>query len=201
MKKLLRYLSIGAISLIPLIVVIQLFLWFEELLLEYFRKIFFFTNGNYIIMASALVAVILTITFIGFSLEKYGKSIFITMIENLMQKIPLFKSIYNFTNDLLKMLFGAKGAQVFREVVLVPFPNTNLHSIGFVTSKLSEDQYIVFVPTCPNPTSGFTMLIKKEEICFVNISIEDAMKMVISVGAVVPTGLKNELLCLKKRED
>jgi len=194
LKKLFRYLWLGTISILPLIIVIQIFFWLQKILIAYFHKAFAISEGNYILIGSIFLSIFLFLTVVGYSIEKYGKSIFISFIDKLMQNIPLLKTIYNFVKDFLKMAFTTKESEVFREVVLVPFPNRELKSIGFVTNRLGEKFLVVFVPTCPNPTSGFTVTVKKENVEFIDIGIDEAMKMIISIGAVAEDEFKSKLV-------
>ncbi len=193
LKKLFRYLWLGTLSILPLLIVVQIFFWLQKVLLGYLYKAFAISEGNYIFVGSMFFLIILFLTVVGYSIEKYGKSIFIAFIDNLMQNIPLLKTIYNFVKDFLKMVFATKESDVFREVVLVPFPNKNLKSVGFVTNVLDEKNIVVFVPTCPNPTSGFTVIVKKEEAYFIDVGIDEAMKMIISIGAVAEDEFKEKI--------
>ncbi|WP_281950842.1 DUF502 domain-containing protein [Nitrosophilus kaiyonis] len=193
LKKIFRYLWLGTLSILPLIIVLQIFFWLQKILINYFHKAFAISEGNYILIISIFLSIFIFLIIVGYSIEKYGKSIFISFIDRIMQNIPLLKTIYNFVKDFLKMVFVTKESEVFRDVVLVPFPNSDLKSVGFVTNKIDEENYIVFVPTCPNPTSGFTFIVKKDDIKFLNIGIDEAMKMIVSVGAVAEDNLKKDL--------
>ncbi|WP_187648458.1 DUF502 domain-containing protein [Nitrosophilus labii] len=194
LKKLFRYLWLGTLSILPLLIVIQIFFWLQKVLLGYFYKAFAISEENYIFIGSMFFIIFLFLMVVGYSIEKYGKSIFIAFIDNLMQNIPLLKTIYNFVKDFLKMIFATKESEVFREVVLVPFPNRHLKSVGFVTNVLDEENIVVFVPTCPNPTSGFTVIVKKEEAHFIDVGIDEAMKMIISIGAVAEDEFKDKII-------
>jgi len=194
LKKLFRYLWLGTLSILPLLIVIQIFLWLQNILVSYVYKAFAISEGNYFVVGTILLIILSFLIMVGYSIEKYGKSIFIAFIDRLMQNIPLLKTIYNFIKDFLKMVFATKESQVFREVVLVPFPNTILKSIGFVTNTLDNETIVVFVPTCPNPTSGFTTIVKKDQVKYLNIGIDEAMKMIISIGAVADEKFKNEIV-------
>ncbi len=138
LKKLFRYLWLGTVSVLPLIIVIQIFFWLQKILIGYLYKAFAISQGNYILIGLIFLFIFLFLIVIGYSIEKYGKSVFISFIDKLMQNIPLLKTIYNFVKDFLEMVFASKESEVFREVVLVPFPNKELKSIGFVTNRLEK---------------------------------------------------------------
>lgn len=202
LKKLLRYFGIGALSVIPLFVAVQLVFWMQRFLGDFLSKMFEYSNGNYVLVTVSIAVVLFSLVVIGYSLNKYGRFFFLTTVENWVQKIPLIKTVYNFTNDLVKIFSNTHGKErVFSEVVLVPYPNEKLHSFGFITSYMDADHYIVFVPTCPNPTSGFTVIVHKKDAQKVDMSIDDAMKAVISIGAVIPHGKKEELTRAVRKDE
>lgn len=195
MKTLLKYFGIGALSVIPLFVAIQLIFWIQKFLNQYLQKAFEYSNGNYQIVLASITFVFILLTLIGYSINKYGKFFFLTSIESIVQKIPIIKTVYNFTNDLVKLFSNSNGTEkVFSEVVLVPYPNEKLYSFGFITNYLSDTHYVVFVPTCPNPTSGFTVMVAVKDCFKVQMSVDEAMKTVVSIGAVIPADKRDDLL-------
>lgn len=108
--------------------------------------------------------------------------------EAMLSRIPLIRSIYNGVKQSLQVLFTTNKA--FQEVVLVEYPRKECWSLGFVTNHSDADDAFgktmvtVFVPTAPNPTSGFTLIVPEDEVKYLNMSIDDAVKFVISVGSV-----------------
>jgi len=110
--------------------------------------------------------------------------------ERLLDRVPIVKTIYNASKKVLQA-FTADRARPFRKVVLVPFPNTETHSVGFVT-RISKDQrtgetlYAVFVATAPNPTTGFVMLLRPASVIELDWSVEQAVKAVMSGGVLMP---------------
>ncbi len=114
----------------------------------------------------------------------------------ILHRIPLINTIYKTSQDVIKTIFSTdKGA--FKQVVLIPFPNKETLSLGMVTKDdLSSmgypDSLVVFIATTPNPTSGFLVIVKKEEVQYTNIKIEDALKYIISCGVIMtPEMAKN----------
>ncbi len=113
--------------------------------------------------------------------------------ENLLQKIPLVRPVYGFVKHLVNTIF-MQGQQNFKGVVLVEYPRRGIYSIGFVTSEvrgavkeeLEAEMVNVFLPTTPNPTSGFYLIFPKEDVTFLNLTIEEGAKIIISAGMVSP---------------
>ncbi len=107
--------------------------------------------------------------------------------ESLLARVPLFRYLYTGIKQILQS-FATPGEGGFLQVVLVEFPKKGMRAIGFVTSESrvesGEKLLSVFIPTSPNPTSGYLEIVKENDIIRTNISIDDALKMVVSAGKV-----------------
>ena len=115
--------------------------------------------------------------------------------EALFRRIPLVRSIYGGMKKLAEQVFSGQG-QSFRKVVMVEYPRKGMWSLGFLTSdpvgEIEEkaggvDLLAVFVPTTPNPTSGFLLLVPKDEVRELTMSVQEGMQFIISLGVVGPT--------------
>lgn len=138
--------------------------------------------------------VIVLITGIIFT-NYFGKKL-ISYIQGMVKKIPLVRSIYNSVQQVFETLF-ASNSQSFRKVLLIEYPRKGIWSIGFLTGDkmpklptIDKEVSVVFIPTTPNPTSGFFMMIPKDEIIELDMTVDDALKMVISLGVVQPSERK-----------
>ncbi len=111
--------------------------------------------------------------------------------EKIIARIPLVRSIHAGVKQTLESVFASKG-QAFRRVLLVEYPRKGLWSIAFqtgdgcriVSDTLGTEMITVFIPTTPNPTSGFLIIVPADEVHELNISIDAALKMIISLGVV-----------------
>ena len=107
--------------------------------------------------------------------------------ESLLARVPVFRQLYSGIKQILDS-FSAPRATGFMQVVLVEFPRKGLRAIGFVTNELStqsgEKLYNVFIPTAPNPTSGFLEIVREEDMVITKIPVNEALKMVVSAGRV-----------------
>lgn len=175
----------GLILLLPIAisvwVLIQLFTWADSIL------------GNALyeylgmrIPGLGIVVTLLLIYLIGvFSGRIIGKSI-AHKVESILAKIPILKVIYKPLKNIFSK-FSDNGKNSFKQVVLVDFPNSKGQSIGFVTNtriSLDESEKIcVFVPTSPNPTMGFLMLYDRADVTAVDITVEQGLSMVLSIGS------------------
>ncbi len=147
---------------------------------------------------AAFLIVLLLIIIIGVLVNSFFGKLMRSIFDKVFSIVPIFKTFYDSLKQISSMIFKEKKAE-FSSVVLVEFPKTGSYSIGFITSKIdkkiiSEDGkefYSVFVPTSPNPTSGFTIVIEKEKIKKTNLSVEEALKFVVFVGSLQENGKNN----------
>jgi uncharacterized membrane protein len=120
--------------------------------------------------------------------------------EALLAKIPLVRSIYNAVKQVIETLFSS-NSQAFRKVLLIEYPRKGLWSIAFQTGVANEevhrhageDMITVFVPTTPNPTSGFLIMVPSKDIIELTMSVDEALKLVISLGVMQPGDVKNQI--------
>jgi len=113
--------------------------------------------------------------------------------ERLLSRMPIVRSVYGTLKQIFETVF-AQSSRSFREVVLIEYPRRGIAAIGFVTGptrgeiqSLADDELVnVFLPTTPNPTSGFLLFVPKKELIRLDMTIEDGIKMVISGGIVTP---------------
>lgn len=118
----------------------------------------------------------------------------VSLWEGFLARIPLVRSIYTAVKQIAEAVFGS-GEQTFQKVYLIQYPRVGLWTLAFQTSKQAGEAQMrtgltevvnLFVPTTPNPTSGFFLMASKSEIIELEMSVDDALKMVISGGVVVP---------------
>ncbi len=128
---------------------------------------------------------LLVTNFLGDRLVNFG--------ERLVNRIPLVRSIYNAVKQVVHTLFNQSG-ESFRKVLLIEYPRKGMWTIGFQTGsgipeieeKTGEEMVTVFLPTTPNPTSGFILLVPRRDARELDVSIDEGLRMVISLGVVSP---------------
>ncbi|MCX8094320.1 MAG: DUF502 domain-containing protein [Candidatus Goldbacteria bacterium] len=140
-----------------------------------------------------LISLLVAIWFIGLIATNYiGKKI-ISLYESILHKIPIVNTIFGGLKQISDTIFSHNN-QSFKQVVAINFPFYGVYVIGFITSskelksnmKSKEKVIQIFVPTAPNPTSGFLMLVPVKNVIPLKISVEEALKIVISMGVVQP---------------
>ena len=133
------------------------------------------------------------ITFIGAIAAGFLGRYIIRLGEGLLNRMPVVRSIYGATKQILETVISTQS-DAFREVVLVEYPRKELWVIGFVTGNtkgevancIPETMVNVFVPTTPNPTSGFLLFCPRQDVIFLKMTVEEAIKLVVSGGIVTP---------------
>lgn len=133
----------------------------------------------------------------------------VSIWESLLSRIPLVRSIYNAAKQISQAVFGS-GDQTFQKVYLIQYPRVGLWTLAFQTSNLQgeaqdktglRDVVNLFVPTTPNPTSGFFIMASKQEIVELDMKVDDALKMVISGGVIVPDTVNLPVVAEKGETD
>ncbi|MBQ6854185.1 MAG: DUF502 domain-containing protein [Alphaproteobacteria bacterium] len=142
----------------------------------------------------------LTANFIGQALIKAG--------YRLINRMPVISGLYNAIKKILETLIGNDKNKAFRQPVLVEYPRRDLWTIAFITGepypevkrKLNDKTLLsIYVPTTPNPTSGFFLYVPKKDVIFLNISVEEALKLILSTGIINPNNPKIKKIAHKKR--
>ena len=141
------------------------------------------------------IEILLTIIFItivgGLSLSFLGKK-FLQLIDDLFKKIPILRTIYSAIGQMTESFRNQEGNK--KSVVLVEYPRKGSWAVGFATkentgeikSKTNQNLVNVFVPTTPNPTSGFLLMIPKEDLIYLDMTFEEASKFIVSAGTSIP---------------
>jgi uncharacterized membrane protein len=210
-----KYFVTGLVILLPLALTIAIVLWVFNLLTEPFvgamQGIFSHYNllqdGFLFLKASQIqqilsqiiiLALLFSFTvFLGTIARLFFFSYLINTWNYLINRIPLIRSIYKTCQDVINTIFTSNNNS-FKQVVMVPFPNATTYTIGLVTrddippfkTGSSENHIAVFVPTTPNPTSGFLVMFKQSDLIYLDMPVENAFKYIISCG-VISTPFKN----------
>lgn len=146
-----------------------------------------------------VVVVVVGLTLIGALTAGFVGRFFQRVWERVMDKVPVLRGVYKALKQILETVL-AQQSNAFREAVLVEYPRRGMWVIAFITGRtkgevqsLTEDKVInLFVPTTPNPTSGFLIFVPEKDIVPLSMSVEEAMKMVISGGIVTPSDQRSE---------
>jgi len=179
MKTLFNYALIGTLALIPIVVILQIILFVKDRIADLFEFVYGYSD-NYFVTFLLFGFSFALITYIGYRIS-LGRFSIIAMFENLVVRIPILSTIYRVTKKLVQMIAGHE-LQEPREVVYVEYPKEGLWVPAYVTNKV-EDRYVLFVPTSPNPTSGFAIIVHESKVIKSKMSIEQVTSFIISVGS------------------
>lgn len=189
----------GALMVAPLVVTIWAFHTIIDLVGGTFRPLYELAlplslqRIPFLLDLVATVVVLLLVTLLGYlSSYVFGKY-FLSIGERAIQRIPGIGGVYNSVRQIVAT-FGTQNRNLFNKVVLVEFPRKGVWTLGFLTNKQQGEAqslagtatWTVFVPTTPNPTSGFLLMLPSHEIVELEMTVGEGMKMIISGGAVVP---------------
>ena len=195
-----NYLISGLLFWIPLIlsiIVIKFFLEFINNLIpqKYLPEAVF--NLDNTIPGSGIILVFLILLITGLLVTNILGRRLVTLWEKLINKIPGFRNIYKVLKKVSDTVLNS-STESFRKAFLIQYPNKGIWVIAFQSgdyrgeaeSIIGEETINLFIPTTPNPTSGFFVLIPKKDAFELDISVEDAFKLVISAGVVTPDSVK-----------
>ncbi len=188
-----NYFLTGLISIFPLAITYFIINWLFIFFSEPGKKLinYFFSNYNSNIIEH-IVGFILTFSFIyivGVIISNVlGKKLYV-LFEKLLAKIPLVSYIYNTIKQITDTL-SISQKQAFEKVVYIEYPKENIWTIALVTGESLDSEnveyYQIFVPTTPNPTSGFMLFVKKDDVKETQMSIDEGLKIIISGGMLAP---------------
>ncbi|MDG1687835.1 MAG: DUF502 domain-containing protein [Gammaproteobacteria bacterium] len=156
--------------------------------------------GMHIPGLGVLLAAILVLTTGMIVANFLGKRLVVSW-EHFLARIPLVRSLYAAIKQIMEAVLST-DAQSFRKVLLIEYPRKGVWSLAFLTSdnlgevqaKTSSEVISVFIPTTPNPTSGFIIMVPKDDVIELDMAVEDGLKMIISLGVAVPPWQKDELV-------
>lgn len=154
----------------------------------------------YAVPGLGLLLLLVVLLFIGMLTTGYIGKFFVRMWERIIRKMPVISSIYSLLKQIFETFLSQKSRS-FNEVVMVEYPRKGLWSIAFVSNnntggeiaeKSAQKMLSIFVPTTPNPTSGFLIFVPENDVVKLDMSVEDGIKYVISCGIVTPDMNNNE---------
>ena len=179
MKKMFNYFLIGIFAVVPIAIIVKILFFVKGLLADMFRFVYGYADNTlYTLLFFALSCVVLSL--IGYKLVEEGRFWMLGAIDYVIDRIPFLNTIYRVLKKVISM-FSSHEQTVAKEVVYVEYPKEGVWVPAYVTNRF-DDKYVLFIPTSPNPTSGFTVIVSKEKVAPSNMSIEEATSFIVSVG-------------------
>ena len=197
MARLRAYFLTGLVIAAPLVLTLAITWWFVEWidgLVEPWVPPIWRPDSylRFSVPGFGLVVALVSITLLGFLTRNYVGHRMVVMSENVLGRMPFVRSLYRGLKQMFETLISTR-AKAFQTVGLIEYPRKGLWAIVFLAGEARgeigqriEDTVAVFLPTTPNPTSGFLLYVKRSEVTILDMSLEEAAKLVISAGLVVP---------------
>ncbi len=140
-----------------------------------------------------LVAIFFFTVLLGMVTRWFFVKSLINIGDSILHRIPVINTVYKTTQDIIRTLF-VSDKNSFKQVVMVPFPRKDIYVIGLIarespptcSKKVEKDLISVLIPTTPNPTTGFLLMFPKEELVYIDMRPEDAIKYIVSCGVIIP---------------
>lgn len=191
-----NYILAGVLVTAPIAVTLWLTITFIEFIDNQVRWVLDIEEGTgtvFWVPGLGLVIMLLFLALVGFFAASFLGKLVVRLSEYLMGKMPFVRTIYGALKQILETVL-ANQSDAFREVCLVEYPRRGMWVLGFVTTQAKgvvaeatpHNLHYVFVPTTPNPTSGFLVLLPREEIITLDMTVDDGAKLIISGGIVSP---------------
>lgn len=204
-----NYLLAGILVTAPLGITIYLVMLFLQLMDQTVTHILpeEYNPNRYLSFSVPGFGLVIAVTFfitVGWLAKNVLGRMVIRFYEYFMNRMPVVKNIYGAIKQIAETIMASQSA-AFREVVMLEYPRKGVWSIGFITGKTegevqritSEETVNVFVPTTPNPTSGYLLFVPKKELRYLHMSVEEGVKLVVSAGIITPPDHGLEVLASK----
>ncbi len=197
MKRLKRYFITGLLVVVPLYITVYVLTFIVSLMDNVFNILpLAIRPETYLpfrIPGLGIIITVLGVSIVGLLVQNFIGRWFVRIADKFFVKIPFLSVIYNATKQFMET-FLREGHRGFNKVVLFEFPRKGIYSMGFLTGdtsgelreKTGGDTLSVFLPTTPNPTSGYYIMVPKSEVKFLDMQVEDAFKVIMTGGIVVP---------------
>ena len=203
-KNIRRKLVAGLLVVFPIfitfIVIKFLFSLIGGILSPVVKKVFVFigsspksTVDEFVVTSVAFILTFLALYFIGVIATNFFGKLILNFFEAILNKTPIIKNIYTSSKNLIEII-SLPGRQSFKRVVIVEYPRVGMKAFAFVTGSIKTkdgtELTSIFIPTTPNPTSGFLIYLPEDDIIETDMDIEEGMKIIISGGILVPGHLE-----------
>ena len=192
------YLLTGVLVMAPVAITLYLAMWLFRLMDSWAKYLIPEKYAEYLpygVPGLGICLLFLSLILVGMFTTNYVGRWAVKTGQKILAKVPVISGIYGAIKKVFETLMGDGGTQSFRQAVLIEYPRKGLWTIAFVTAPvykgmkkyLPNDMITVYVPTTPNPTSGFMIYVAKKDIKELNIPVDEALKMILSMGIVNPS--------------
>jgi uncharacterized membrane protein len=178
-KTLLNYFLIGTLAVIPIAIILKIIIFVKNLVSDTFKSVYGYAD-SYLYTILFFTVSFAILASIGRTIVEKGRPKVITLFDQIIDRIPFLNTIYRVLKKVIAM-FTSSNQEIAKEIVYVEYPKSGSWMAAYVTNRF-EDKYVVFVPTSPNPTSGFTIIVDKDKVIPSSMDIEEVTSLIVSVG-------------------
>jgi uncharacterized membrane protein len=161
------------------VIVLQIIIFVKERVADLFSMVYGYAD-NYLYTLLVFAVSFFILVSLGYEIVKKGKPWVITAFEFVIERIPFLNTVYRVVKKVINM-FSAQNESFAKEVVYVEYPKEGIWAPAYVTNRY-ENKYVLFIPTSPNPTSGFTVIVDKDKIIKSGMDIEETASFIVSLG-------------------
>jgi uncharacterized membrane protein len=179
LKKMFNYFMIGVLAVIPIVITLEIMIFIKDRISDLIGTVYAVAD-NYLYTMMVFGVSIAILVWIGRKIVKDGRYWLIATFDSLIERIPVLNTIYRVLKKVISM-FSSQDKTVAKEVVYVEWPKEGTWMAAYVTNRF-DDKYVLFIPTSPNPTSGFTTIVSKSKVIRSTMNIEEASSLIISIG-------------------
>jgi uncharacterized membrane protein len=201
-NRLKKYFFSGLVVFLPIGLTIYVFIWvlnFAESIFGRYLRPFLLDYYDFYFWGLGIIVLLLIVLFCGFLVTNYFGRTLQALTERIMLRIPLMANIYPAFKEIAGFIFREKATR-FEQVVLVEWPSPGLYALGFLTNKtpavicklVGKELCNVLIPHVPNPVSGYIVIVPREAVIPLPLSVEEAVKFIVSGGVVDPTMVRSD---------
>lgn len=185
MRRLRTYLIVGVVTLLPVVATffsLRWFFWFMDNLMRNFVPS---TIREHVPSGVGLILGLIVLALTGVAVTHLGGKYVVKHAEDLLHRLPIVRSFYGAARSITDALLGT-SSRAFQKAVLIEYPTADTYTLAFITSS-TERTCNLFVPTTPNPTSGWYLVVPKDRVVPLElVAVDDAIKMIMSGGVIQP---------------
>ena len=214
MQRIKKLFITGLLTILPVLITLNVLTWIFKFISKYLsgnimvremtayllrHEIYSGITAQILVYTMALTIIIIAIIIAGLAMRNVVGKTIAQWIDKLFSNLPIIKPIYTTILQIREIMLTS-NSNSYQKVVVIEYPRKGIYSLGFLTNRenyifeeiLGEEKLInIFMPTSPNPTSGMFLMVKASEVRELDIKIEDAIKLIISGGAIVPHAEEN----------
>jgi uncharacterized membrane protein len=183
MKTSFNHVLVGILAVLPVYIVVQIFVWLVDFVLQ---SVFDIRGwiGHYWLTTVVFVAIYALLAYIGNEIARHRQSLVISLFDLLIDRVPFLRGVYRVSKKVIEMLRG-QGDNHISEVVYVEYPKDGVWVPAYVTNRIGN-RYVLYIPTSPNPTNGFTVIVDEWKVVKSELNFEEVTSFVVSVGSDFP---------------